>query len=192
MADWFTGVQQIPGWCREEEARLLYRLAGRVSERGAIVEIGSYQGKSTLALIRGSKPRGALVYAIDPYLEYVERDRPEQVFTGSTAADFLRNMVAHNAADRLRVIMMPGEDIAPVWPYGPVDMVYIDANHDIEYVSRHAWTWHPLLKPGGAMAFHDDDIKDVSHTIMAMEIAGYTRIDRQGALTALRKKGSQR
>jgi hypothetical protein len=43
------------GWLERDEAFFLYELSKAVEDELAIVEIGSYEGKSTVALSAGSK-----------------------------------------------------------------------------------------------------------------------------------------
>jgi len=62
-------TQKIDGWLTENEGRLLYRLAKNCRGHGAIVEIGSWKGRSTVWLGKGSM-RGSRtkIYAIDPHI----------------------------------------------------------------------------------------------------------------------------
>lgn len=58
----------IDSWCTLEERHLLYDLAARGGGNGAIVEIGSYKGLSTIYLASGSKrARHEHVHAIDTF-----------------------------------------------------------------------------------------------------------------------------
>jgi hypothetical protein len=41
------------------------------------------------------------------------------------------------------------------WPNGEVDVVYIDANHDYEYVLNDIDSWSKKIKKGGIIAGHD-------------------------------------
>ena len=60
-------ILAIPGSTDTEEVSLLYELALHVT-RGCIVEVGSANGRSTVALALGAKSgAGAAVYAIEPH-----------------------------------------------------------------------------------------------------------------------------
>ena len=48
-------VDKVDGWLTYKEGELLYNLAKNCTGEGVIVEIGSWQGKSTIWLGRGSK-----------------------------------------------------------------------------------------------------------------------------------------
>ena len=85
-------IQKVEGWLTENEAKYLYSLAYRGPGKGALVEIGSWKGKSTIVLATGSRAAGReRVYAIDHHkggldqegLGYVEVD---------TEAEFRQNI----------------------------------------------------------------------------------------------------
>src|SRR5574337_1383187 len=58
----------IEGWLGDREGEVLYDLARKCTGRGAIVEIGSWKGKSTIWLAKGSKAgNGVKVYAVDTH-----------------------------------------------------------------------------------------------------------------------------
>jgi predicted O-methyltransferase YrrM len=65
---WPRVQHSVPGWLGARDARFLYALAHHGPGSGAIVEIGSAWGRSTIFLARGSKQAGReRVYAIDPH-----------------------------------------------------------------------------------------------------------------------------
>ena len=60
-------IDETPGWLSLDEAALLYHLA-RQTTTGSIVEVGSYRGRSTVALAKGALAGGNRpVYAVDPH-----------------------------------------------------------------------------------------------------------------------------
>src|SRR3989304_560610 len=59
-------IKRIDGRLTRHEARYLYLLAQKGPAHGVIVEIGSWKGKTTIALAHGSKAVGReQIYAID-------------------------------------------------------------------------------------------------------------------------------
>ena len=58
-------VLRTDGWLTADEAQGLAALAANTDSSDVIVEIGSYRGRSTIALALGS--RGASVFAVDPH-----------------------------------------------------------------------------------------------------------------------------
>jgi predicted O-methyltransferase YrrM len=66
IAEILALVETIDGWLTPKEGQLLYDLARRAPGRGAIVEIGSWKGKSTIWLARdlGGAPAGPYTRSI--------------------------------------------------------------------------------------------------------------------------------
>jgi len=63
-------LADVPGWLGDEEALALYELARGCTGRGAIVELGSWRGRSTICLALGSKDgSGVPVIAVDRHTD---------------------------------------------------------------------------------------------------------------------------
>src|SRR5262245_24255867 len=91
-------VEFLDGWLNRHEGRLLYRLARRCTGRGAIVEIGSWKGKSTIWLGHGSRAgRDLEIHAVDPHAGVIARDQNSGV--ASTFEEFQDNIVAAGLDD---------------------------------------------------------------------------------------------
>lgn len=75
----------MEGWLTElEQVALLYLPALVDHLPGEVVEIGSYQGKSTIALGLGSKwlsTRERSVIAIDPFNPHGDKDYPDSYYS---------------------------------------------------------------------------------------------------------------
>jgi predicted O-methyltransferase YrrM len=69
-------VAGIQGFLKLEEISLLYDVARRCVDKGVIIEIGSWKGKSTICLALGSKdgPR-VKVYSIDPHTGFRTQEK---------------------------------------------------------------------------------------------------------------------
>lgn len=132
----------LPGWLTYEEGELLFRLARDCSGRGAIVEIGSWRGKSTTCLGLGSKAgKGVRVYAIDRH-------------TKGTFPDFERNMDAAGIADIVTPIAGRSQDAAADFDE-PIELLFIDGAHEYELVREDFDRWVPKVVDGGVVAMHD-------------------------------------
>lgn len=137
-------VNDIGGWMTGAEGRILYNLAQRAPRGGAIVEIGSYQGKSTIWLARGSEAGNRLhVYAIDPH-----EARPENF-------DKFRSFITRAGVDSLVTpIRKLSHDAARDFSE-PVSMIFIDGAHEYDPVKKDFELWFPKVVENGIMAFHD-------------------------------------
>lgn len=62
-------TSRIEGWLTDDEGKFLYCAARNCTGKGAIVEIGSWKGKSTVFIGKGSESAGKIkIYAIDPHI----------------------------------------------------------------------------------------------------------------------------
>jgi predicted O-methyltransferase YrrM len=57
--------------------------------------------------------------------------------------------------DRYKQLRSDSINMAKVWSYGQVDLVFIDGEHSHEYVAVEGPLWYKHVKPGGVIAFHD-------------------------------------
>jgi predicted O-methyltransferase YrrM len=141
----------IEGWMNESD---LTWLAEHVPGHKVVVEVGSFLGRSTTALLDNAS-EGTVVYAVDdfygprePEIEYSAERRSEFYET------FLANMREYIDEDRLRVIKANHNDFRIGSDLRP-DMVFIDGAHDAVSVVRDITLWLPRLLPGGLLSGHD-------------------------------------
>jgi predicted O-methyltransferase YrrM len=124
------------------EAALLKRYA-----HGArtVVELGVAEGGSAAELRSVMSPDGELVL-VDPY--------ESGVLGVSMAAIVARRTVGHVANGRVRWIRARSDAAVESWA-GPIDFLFIDADHSYER-ARSDWTlWTPFVGPAGHVALHD-------------------------------------
>ena len=150
--EWMTSIHQLPGMIDHRQVASLYELAHAVEE-GVIVEVGSYRGKSTSALGRGSQ-RGhrVPVYAIEPHEPF------KGIFGGNFGPKdrkaFYESMLASGCWDTVRLVNLSSERVAPIWDR-PVGLLFIDGDHTYEGVRRDFEAWEPHLLPSARVAFDD-------------------------------------
>lgn len=135
-------LRGVEGWLTDEEAETLYSLARSCTGRGAIVEIGSWKGRSTVCLGLGSKAgAGVPVYAVD---------RPR----GEIHEEFERNIHRAGVEDVVRPITSSSEEAARGFGE-PVELLFIDASHEYDLVKLDWDLWVPKLLEGGVLVMHD-------------------------------------
>jgi predicted O-methyltransferase YrrM len=127
-------------------------LAFEAGKRVDVVEVGSWKGRSTLAL---SACQGT-VFAVDHWIGQWGPDAP---FEGDVFSVFRRNVAAEIEAGK--VLPVPGQsdavavDVVCGLAGGQVDMVFIDAEHSYEAVRADIALWRPLVRSGGMLCGHD-------------------------------------
>jgi predicted O-methyltransferase YrrM len=138
----------VEGWLSESQGRALFAAAASTTGRGAIVEIGSWKGRSTIWLAAGAKARGRRVHAIDPHAN--SREDP----LANTLAEFRRNIESAGLADAVEPLIMPSAEAARLIA-GPVELLFIDGDHSYDGARRDAELWLPKLLDGATVMFHD-------------------------------------
>ena len=149
-------VADVQGWMSPGQAATLYDAATSCAADGTIVEIGSFQGRSTIVLASAA-PAGATVVAIDPH---AGNDRGPQEYDGfeQAAADdhaiFLANLERAGVADRVRHVRM-FSDAALSEVEGAVDVLYIDGAHRYRPARADIRDWGARVGDGGTLLIHD-------------------------------------
>jgi predicted O-methyltransferase YrrM len=149
----------IGGWMTQQEMIYLLNAAKKME---SIVEIGSWKGKSTHALLTGCK-RG-IVHAIDHfkgspsdgYAHQEAFDDPESVYM-----QFLGN-VGH--FPNLKVHKSSSEDAAKEFEDMSIDMVFIDAEHTYDAVKKDIELWFPKCKK--LICGHDYNFPTVKEAVL--------------------------
>ena len=143
----------IDGWLFEAETVLLYDLARQADPKGVIVEIGSWKGKSTVCMAKGSEAgTGVKIYAIDPHTGSEEhRTDGWKVWTFD---EFKANIQKAGVADRIVPLVKPSVEAAQNFDQ-PVSLIFIDGAHDYDSVKADFEAWFPKVIEGGIIAFHD-------------------------------------
>lgn len=146
----------IPGWLTGTDARALYALAHHGPGQGAVVEIGSAWGRSTVILASGTKhARREKVTAIDPHTGdrwYLE---DEHVRAVNTLTEFRRNLGRFGVTDWVNEVVATSEDAARMEGPMEIRLLYIDGLHTYEAVRRDISDWVPRVVAGGVVVFDD-------------------------------------
>ena len=154
-------AETIEGYFHRDEGRVLYETTVEVLKRLpdlAIVELGSYCGKSTIILGKAAQSLGSAskVFAIDPHEG--EINFPYGVVRMTpTLYRFKANMAYNGLADVVELIHKRSFEVD--WSR-PIALLLIDALHDYESVSRDFRQFSGWVQPGGIVAFHDYELND--------------------------------
>lgn len=152
----------IDGWLTVDEAITLYELSRALPhEQPLAVEIGSWQGKSSVCLARGLRgkfhPR---LCCIDPFDASGDG---ESSGLYDQRAQQLDNGLRRSFEDNLREVGVRGlvdvrqgrsHEQAQQW-HEPIDLLFLDGDHSYEAVRQDFEDWAPKIRPGGYLALHD-------------------------------------
>lgn len=178
----------VEGHLDEVEAQLLFELAADIAQ-GCIVEIGSYRGRSTVALALGSQ-RGnhAPVYAIEPHGDFIGSLNAR--FGPWDRVEFFRNLLRADCVQTVRLVNLRAEAAVRAWDQ-PIGLLWIDGDHAYEAVKRDFECWQPFVLSEGLVAFHDsvDETLGPARVVrQALASGRYEKIRHLGLTTVLRKK----
>jgi MMP 1-O-methyltransferase len=145
---------RLDGWLHPLEGEYLYKAARNCQGKGVIVEIGSWKGKSTIWLAKGSQAgNGVKVYAIDPHTGSPEcRKQYEEVWT---YPEFEHNIVEAGVQHIVIPLIKTSKEARQEWDGKPIELLWIDGAHEYEMVKEDFEVWSHYLVEGGIIAFHD-------------------------------------
>jgi predicted O-methyltransferase YrrM len=154
-------VRCVPGWLSDQEAVALYRLGSTLPGIGHVAEIGSWKGRSTVALSLGLMDAGrtdGCLYAIDPH-QGSEEHSEIIASAGTTLGAFRSNLRRYGTPQLVTEMVMPSVQAADVLVGEGVrlGLVFVDGAHDEQSVRDDIRAFLPLLLPGGLVALHDFD-----------------------------------
>ncbi|MHA1310894.1 MAG: class I SAM-dependent methyltransferase [Candidatus Helarchaeota archaeon] len=152
--DLLKSTSSIKGWLLDKEAIFLYNTAKSCTGKGVIVEIGSWHGKSTIWLGKGSVAgKNIKVYAIDPHTGSSEhKDWYGKVWTFEI---FKKNISKYKLDNIVVPIVKTSQKAAKEWDGKKIEFLWIDGAHEFKYVLLDYKLWEPFLVNSGIIAFHD-------------------------------------
>jgi predicted O-methyltransferase YrrM len=162
---WPSVRATVPGWTGIKEGRSLYALAHHGPAEGAIVELGSAWGRSTICLARGSKAAGREpVHTIDLHLMApapdpwpragVQKGLPRSD-AGETTLPWLVYNLRRFGVDDWVVPIVASSDSATTLGIDKVRLLFVDGAHTYERVSADIDAWLPRVVAGGVLVFDD-------------------------------------
>lgn len=180
-------IMSAEGHISSFECLLLFELASRVSS-GCIVEIGSYRGRSTIALALASLRNSKVpIYAIDPH----------EAFKGVLGGDFgpndriqfFKNILRTGVGQIVHLVNLSSEAVSKGWDK-EIALLWIDGDHRYESVKRDFDCYEPFVQKGGLIVFHDSIDPDLGPSkviSIALSSGGFKLIRQVGLTTVLEK-----
>ena len=146
-------TQSIGGYLSVKEAGLLYWAAAEWPVAGPVLELGSYEGRSTVVFAWS----GRQVYAVDAWS--LDVNDTSAYGQAATPADdvlerFRANLVRAQVEDKVVTCRGLTQDVGGDWGV-PGAILFVDAGHTYTDVKRDLETWTPHLLPEGLLLMHD-------------------------------------
>ncbi|HEB54120.1 MAG TPA: class I SAM-dependent methyltransferase [bacterium] len=152
----------IDGWLTVDEAITLFELARSLpDENPRAIEIGSWQGKSTVCIAQGLKDKpGAVLTCIDPF--DASGDRESEDTYGNHAERAGGPLRRAFEANLEHADVRPLVDVRQGFSHeltddvdAPIDLLFLDGDHSYDAVRRDFEDWAPKIRAGGLLAMHD-------------------------------------
>lgn len=157
-------IDAVKGFLAEDEAQALYDHALQVADRGPVLEIGSYCGKSSIYLGLACRERNSVLYAVDHHRGSEEHQAGEffhdpELFDSSeglvdTFREFRRNIAQAGLNDWV-VPLVAGSEVASRHWNTPLAMVFIDGGHSLDAALTDYRCWASHVLRDGILAIHD-------------------------------------
>lgn len=93
------------------------------------------------------------LFTIDPWLAYTEGDEVKSQEEVDKIFEYARQTL--EPYDNCLVIRKTSMDAVQDFKLGSIDFVFIDGNHEYEYVKEDIEEWSKIVKPGGIICGHD-------------------------------------
>ena len=140
-------------------------------DNAIFVEVGCWEGKSTTFMADKIKKSGRNIkfYAVDIWEDYVQ----EGLTWSANMNKFLKNI--EPLKDYINVIKGDSEEAITQFADKTVDFVFIDGNHQYEFIKKDIECWLPKMKKGGVLAGHDTQFEGVMKAINEL-LPGYSMI----------------
>lgn len=137
--------------------RDFYATVAKLTRYERYVEIGVYTGASVAFLAEQLLARNVAfqLYAVDLW-DRVNEETPYSRKIGPEVKDaFDKRLAARGLAQHVRAIQGHSQAAAKMFRDKTVDFVFIDANHDYDFVKNDILAWLPKIRAGGMIAGHD-------------------------------------
>lgn len=161
MRDRADHFAAIPGMLPPQRGTVLYCLAYAQQLAGDVVEIGSWQGRSTCFFAQACRDaNNGVIRAIDHFKGNVGKEHHYAVDRDDLSdleSNFRRNVATAGLDEWVKLYNMKSHDAVTQHraDFDCVRLLFIDGDHSYEGVMRDIELFAPLLQTGGLIVFDD-------------------------------------
>lgn len=149
----------IPGMISPQSGKMLFTLCYLQSMQGDVVEIGSWQGRSTSFLARAvEQSSNGKFYAIDHFRGNVGKEKHYIVKKDDLSdlkVGFLENIKSLGLEDAVNLLDMTNEKAVEKLNDITIRFLFIDGDHTFEGVKKDIELFFPMLTKGSIVVFDD-------------------------------------
>ena len=154
----------VKGFLSDKEAKKLQELFLNVHHLGAVLEIGTYCGKSALNFAHVAKKINGLVYTVDHHTgseehqlgeEYHDEDLyDERIEKFNTLPEFLKNIRSSNLYKYVIPVINNSKEASKTFSES-IGLLFIDGGHSHEAAMGDYDSWKDKISSGGLLVIHD-------------------------------------
>lgn len=149
-----AAVEAIEGFMVPGQEEYLFNKVKSLPEDAVIVEIGSYKGRSTVAMAYACLGTSRKIYCIDTW------DGNDSDFFEKNFFDiWQQNIESNNLSEYVVALRGYSNEILIRWKEltgkDAIDFIFIDGSHQYADVLNDFYCSFPLVKDGGWIGFHD-------------------------------------
>jgi hypothetical protein len=191
------------GFMPPDEGLALYE-AALAAPPGALLEIGSYCGKSAIYLGAAARAKDTVVYSIDHH-RGSEEHQPGQEYHDPSLVDaggrvdtfpvFRKTIEDAGLTDAVVALVASSPVVARGWAT-PLAFVFVDGGHSQAAADADFESWAPHVIPGGRRAIHDvfEDPAEGGRPPYviyrrAIDSGEFAEVSRTGSLRVLERTG---
>lgn len=154
----------VKGFLSDKEAKKLQELFLNVHHLGAVLEIGTYCGKSTLNFAHVAKKINGLVFTVDHHTgseehqlgeEYHDEDLfDKRLNKFNTLPEFLKNIRSSNLGQFIIPVINKSSEASETFSE-LISLLFIDGGHSTEAAFSDYNSWKDKICSGGLLVIHD-------------------------------------
>ena len=160
----FKFASSIKGFMHDDEALLLYQTSLKAAESGALLEIGSYCGKSAYFIGIAVKKKDGVLFSIDhhkgseeqqPGQEYFDSDLFDEKTNRINTLPLFESTIKSASLEEFVVPIVAESTVAGKMWSTPLSMLFIDGGHSFEDALKDYNTWEKHIIHNGFLVIHD-------------------------------------
>lgn len=200
-------AERTKGFMPRNEGLALFDAALTAADKGPLIEIGSYCGKSTIYLGTAARERSRKLFTIDHHRGSEEHQpgeefHDEEIFDDrlgrlDTLPPLLETIREAGLQDVVVPLIGSSPPIAAGWSL-PLGMVFIDGGHSEEAAQADLAGWAPHVVSGGLLVIHDvfEDPSEGGRPPFniyrrALESGDFAEKGREGSVRVLERVGDR-